>query len=357
MLKKKSIKINFNDPNHTFIIAEAGSNWKVGNYNKDLNQAKKLIDTAKKCGADAIKFQTYSSKGVYVSNAGRSNYLSKSGINKKITEIFDEFSMPHKMIKQLYSYCESKKIIFMSTAFSIDDAQAVNEYVPIHKVASYELNHIPLLKFLAKTKKPIILSTGASTLEEINFAIKTIRKTGNNNLALLQCTAKYPAPIESMNLSVIPSLKKKFLIPLGLSDHSTDPIVAPLVAIGLGASIIEKHFTLNKNLEGPDHLFALEPTELAEMINAIRNADKSKGNSIKKIVKEEKELRKFAVRSIQAIKNIQKGEKLKIGYNIDILRPGNQPRGAEARFLNKIHGKISLKKIKSGAGIKLSNCR
>lgn len=356
-MKKKSPKINLNDSSHTFIIAEAGSNWKVGNYNKDLKQAKKLIETAKKCGADAIKFQTYSSKGVYVSNAGKSKYLSKFGVNKKITELFDEFSMPHKMIKQLSSYCKNKKIIFMSTAFSIDDAQAVDEYVPIHKIASYEINHIPLLKFLAKTKKPLILSTGASTLEEIDFAIKIIKKAGNNDLALLQCTAKYPAPIESMNLSVIPSLKKKYHIPLGLSDHSIDPIIAPLVAIGFGASIIEKHFTLNKNLAGPDHFFALEPKELTTMIKAIRSADKAKGNSVKEIVKEEKELRKFAVRSIQAIKNIQKGEKLKIGYNIDILRPGNQSRGMEARFLHKINGKNSLKKIKSGAGIKSSDCK
>ena len=181
--------------------------------------------------------------------------------------------------------------------------------------------------------------------------------TLNSNLALLQCTAKYPAPIESLNLSVIPSLKKRYKIPVGLSDHSTDPIIAPLVSIGLGASIIEKHFTLNRNLKGPDHFFALEPNELALMVKGIRSAEKSKGQEIKKITNDEQELRNFAVRSIQAVRNIKKGDIFKLNNNIELLRSGNQKRGADARFLNKIIDKKSNKNIKSGSGVSLADCK
>ena len=356
-MKTNSYKINLDNSNHTFVIAEAGSNWKIGSFSKNLRQAKKLIDIAKKCGADAVKFQTYRSNSVYVHNAGKSSYLSKFGIHSKITEIFDEYSMPYKMIQHLHVYCKKKKIVFMSTAFSVNDAMEVNKYVPLHKVASYELNHIPLLEFLAKTRKPIILSTGASTIEEIDFAIQTIKKNGNNKLALLQCTASYPTPVESLNLAVISELKQRYRIPVGLSDHSTDPFVAPLVAIGFGATIIEKHFTLSRKLKGPDHFFALEPHELSLMIKAIRHADKAKGIKTKQIIDDEKELSKFAKRSIQAIKNIEKGEKLRIGYNINLLRPGKQRRGEEARFLYKINGKKALHKIKLGRGIKFIDCK
>jgi len=150
------MKIKLDNPNHVFVIAEAGSNWKAGNYTDDLRRAKKLIKIAAECGADAIKFQTYNARGVYVSNAGKSKYLSKSGVTKTITEIFDEYAMPYKMLKILNKYCRKQNILFMSTPFSISDAQAVDKYVNIHKIASYEINHVPLLKFLAKTKKPVV---------------------------------------------------------------------------------------------------------------------------------------------------------------------------------------------------------
>ncbi|MDC0186975.1 N-acetylneuraminate synthase family protein [Candidatus Nitrosopelagicus sp.] len=336
-----------------FIIAEAGSNWKHGTEKQDLNQAKKLIKTASLCGADAIKFQTYDSS-VYVENAGKSNYLSKKGIKKSVNEIFNEFSMSYKMLPKLQKLCKQYDIEFMSTPFSVKDVNAIDKFVNIHKLASYEINHIPMLHALAKTKKPIIVSTGASTLEEINFAIKTIKKY-NNKICLLQCTSKYPAKPESLNLSVIPSLKNKYKLPIGLSDHSIDPIVAPLTAVGLGATIIEKHFTLDKSSNGPDHYFSLNPTELKLMISALRNSKKSIGNPIKKIHNDEKELRKFAHRSIQAIKNIKNGEKLILGKNIDLLRPGNRKRGLDPRFLNKILHKKSNKKINVGDGISLKD--
>ena len=342
--------------NHVFVIAEAGSNWKAGTYKNDIKRAKKLIDVAADADADAVKFQTFRANTVYVNNAGSSKYLGKSGISNGIDKIFENLEMPYEMLEILAKYCKKKKIQFMSTPFSIEDAKHVDKFVKIHKIASYELNHIRLLDFLAKTRKPIIISTGASNIEEIKFAVNRIKKNNGKNIAILQCTACYPAPLESLNLLTIPEIKKMFNVIVGLSDHSLDPFTGPLIAIGLGAKIIEKHFTINKKFKGPDHKFALEPKELKMMIQQIRQAEKTWGTGEKRVLKEEKELREFAVRSIQAIKEIKKGEKFQESKNIEILRSGNKTRGMDARYLMKINGKISNRNIKSGEGIRLKDC-
>ena len=349
MLKCKNM--NIDNPKHTFIIAEAGSNWKIGSLNDDISQAKQLILSAANAGADAIKFQTFKSKTVYAQDAGQIDYLSNKNTSSSINELFDDLSMPYEMIPELSSFCNKHKIIFMSTAFSVEDAKHLDPYVKIHKLASYEINHIRLIEFLARTKKPILISTGASSYDEIDFAIKKIKENGNVKIALLQCTAKYPAPIDSLNLNVIPALKSKYGLPVGFSDHSLDPVVGPLLSVGLGATIVEKHFTMNKSLTGPDHMFALDPDELKLMIDSIRNADAAKGNSIKQVLNVELELQKFATRSIQATKNISKGDILSEGKNFDILRPGNRIRGLDARFLDIVNGKKATKDISIGDGI------
>lgn len=341
-----------NDSNHIFVIAEAGSNWKCGIFEEDLTMAKKLISAASKAGADAVKFQTYKPETIYVENAGKSEYLKKSGITpQNINEIFEHLSMPYEMIPQLSEFCKEENIMFMSTPFSVNDAKQVEPFVDIHKVASFEVNHVRLLEYLAKTGKPIIISTGASTYDEVDFAMNLLKNSGNQNVAFLQCTSKYPASLESLNLSVISDLKKRYQKPVGLSDHSLDPTIAPLVAIGFGATIIEKHFTLDRSLPGPDHSFALNPPELELMINSIRNAEKSIGTGKKEILEEELELRSFATRSLQAITDIKKGEVFQEGVNFEVLRPGNRKRGLEARFLNEIIGKKSKFNIKKGDGI------
>jgi len=341
----------FNNTSHVFVIAEAGSNWKCGTYEEDLRRAHQLIDVAAKAGADAVKFQTYRPETIYVSNAGPSQYLSEHGINESINDIFQHLSMPYEMIPELAKYCNQKKIMFMSTPFSVSDAKQVDPYVEIHKVASFEINHVRLIEFLAKTKKPLLISTGASTYEEIDFAVKLATESGNANIGLLQCTSKYPSPIEALNLDVIPIMKRKYNVPVGLSDHSTDPIVGPLVAIGLGATVIEKHFTLDRSLPGPDHPFALIPNELELMIKMVRQAEKAKGDGEKKILKEELELRRFATRALQATKNIARGEILREGYNFDVLRPGNRTRGLESRFLLEVNGKKASRNYNVGDGI------
>ncbi len=345
------IHLKIDDPNHTFIIAEAGSNWKSGSYEEDLEQAKKLIKIASKAGADAVKFQTYKADTVYAYNAGNSNYLAEQGINKEINEIFEYLSMPYEMISELSQICNDEKIIFMSTPFSVEDAKQIDPFVSLHKIASFEINHVRLIEFLSKTEKPILISTGASTFGEIDFAVNLIKNNKNNEIGLLQCTSKYPAPIESLNLSAIPKMKERYNIPIGFSDHSVEPLIGPLTAVGLGATIIEKHFTLDKNLTGPDHSFAITPQELELMVKSIRQADKTKGNGKKIILNEEQELLLFAKRRIQAIKDIRKGDILKEGFNFEVLRPGNRIRGLEPRFLDKINGAKSTKDVLKGDGI------
>ena len=340
--------MNFNDPTHIFIIAEAGSNWKCGSYEEDLTQSKNLIKYAAKAGADAVKFQIYRPETTYVSNPGGSKSLSYS---ENIDTIFEKHAMPYDMIPKLVEFCKEENILFMASSFSVEDAKAINPFTKIHKVASFEINHIKLLEFLATTKKPILVSTGSSNYDEIDFCINILKENGCDEIILLQCTSKYPCSMESLNLSVIPKMKSKYNLPIGFSDHSTDPIIAPLVSIGLGATVIEKHFTIDKNLPGPDHSFALPPDELKQMIDSIRNAESAYGPGKKEILQEELETRKFAKRSLQAITDISKGDILELGLNFDILRPGDRIRGLDARFLFNINGKKSKLDIAKGDGI------
>ena len=340
--------MNFDDPTHIFIIAEAGSNWKCGTFEQDLNQAKNLIKIASNSGADAIKFQTYRPETTYVSNPGGSETLSYS---ENIDTIFEKHAMPYEMIPKLVEFCKEENILFMASSFSVEDAKAINPFTKIHKVASFEINHIKLLEFLATTKKPILVSTGSSNYDEIDFCINILKENGCDEIILLQCTSKYPCSMESLNLSVIPKMKSKYNLPIGFSDHSIDPIIAPLVSIGLGATVIEKHFTLDKNLPGPDHFFALTPDELKQMIDSIRNTELAYGTGNKEVLEEEVKTRKFAKRSLQAISDISKGDILELGINFDILRPGDRLRGLEARFVTDIIGKKSKLDVEKGDGI------
>jgi len=335
----------------TFIIAEAGSNWRMGTKIRDLSMAKSLIDVAVDCKCDAIKFQTYKPETTYVSNAGKSDYLSNLGINESITKIFQDLAMPYEMIPELAGYCKMQKIEFMSTPFSVDDAKAIDPFVLRHKIASFEISHLRLIEFLASTKKPLILSTGASTLEEIEWAINHYRKNGGKEISLLHTISKYPAPISLLNLKIINELQKKFNVPVGFSDHSRDPIIGPVIAVAYGGTIIEKHFTLNNKLPGPDHSFALTPNELKKMVQAIRDCELALGSNKKNILPEELELREFAHRGIQVIKEIKKNDIFKEGINIEILRPGKQKQGIHPKNIEKLEGKKSKRDISEGEGI------
>ena len=282
-----------------FIIAEAGSN-----HDRKLPQAKKLIDIAKKAGADAVKFQIYSAETLY-SRALKALPSER----EKPFNVIKRIEMPRKWISMLADYARKQGLIFLSTPFDKEAVDQLNSFVPAFKWASPELIDRPLLEYAAKKGKPLIISTGFYGGKEISEAVRWVWKTGNNKIILLHCTGLYPTLPKEVNLKVIPILKKKFHIPIGLSDHTLDA-VTPAVAVALGANVIEKHFTLNRKLEGPDHAFALESRELKEMVNNIRNIEKGLGSGGKKPVEREIKKEKLIRRGIVATKDLKRGEKI-----------------------------------------------
>ena len=334
-----------------FIIAEAGSNWKVGTAAEDLKSAQNLIKAASEAGADAVKFQVFRPETVYVPNAGTSDYLSEAGIKEDIRSIFAELAMPYEMIPSLASFCKQCGVEFMASAFSKSDFEAIESYVSTHKIASYEITHLRLLELAARTKKPLILSTGAAVEEEIAWALEVIKINGGGPVTLLQCTAKYPASETAMHLRTIPWLKQRFKCPVGLSDHSRDPLYAPIAAVALGAEVIEKHFTLDRQLKGPDHYYALDPGELEAMVTAIRQTEKLLGSEVKIVDETEQELLIYAQRAVQATRAIKKGEVLQENINIDILRPGKQLKGVHPKYLADMEGKPAKRGIALGSGL------
>ena len=345
------LTMGFFTENRVFVIAEAGSNWRVGATARDRRMARALIDVAAEAGADAVKFQTYRPETVYVANAGASDYLSEAGITEDIREIFADLAMPYDMIPELAEYCTQRGIQFMSTPFSVADLAAIDPHVRIHKCASYENGHLRLLEQFARTGKPLVMSTGASTEEDIAWAVETFRENGGGELCLTQCTARYPAPLESLNLSAIPWMKRRFGVMVGLSDHSRHPIFGPLTAVALGARVIEKHFTLDRRLPGPDHAFAITAEELKDLVMAVRGVEQTLGTGVKEVLPAEQELRQYARRGIQAVRPIVRGDVLNEGANIEVLRPGKQRIGVHPRNLSVIEGKRSTRDIPVGDGI------
>ncbi|MCB9477459.1 MAG: GNAT family N-acetyltransferase [Deltaproteobacteria bacterium] len=343
------------DSGGVYVIAEAGSNWRMGTPERDLAMAKALIDVAVAAGADAVKFQTYRPETVYVPNAGQSDYLAEAGIKQDIRKIFADLAMPYEMIPELADYCAKQHIDFMSTPFSPADFAAIDPHVTSHKIASYEISHVRLIEAIADSGKPTIMSTGASAHADIRWAVDTFRERSAAPLCLMQCTAKYPAPIDSMNLAVLPELARRYGVAVGLSDHSRSPITAPVSAAALGASVIEKHFTLDNRLPGPDHAFALTPEELSDMITAVREAEMMRGSGLKVVHQAESELAKFARRGLQATQPIAAGDLLMEGRNIDILRPGQRSLGAHPRHLPVIEGRVATRDIALGDGVRLED--
>ncbi|MHA1284342.1 MAG: pseudaminic acid synthase [Promethearchaeota archaeon] len=329
-IKIKNKKIGENKP--TFIIAEAGSN-----HNRNLNQAKKLIEIAAEAEADAIKFQTYSAETLYSKKTKNPDYLKDVLHQKTIWQLIKDIELPREWQGELADYSNSHDLIFLSTPF---DFQAIKELeklnIPAYKIASFEIVDLPFLKEIAKTKKPIILSTGMASMGDIEDAINAIREIGDNEIALLHCAVNYPPPLEDLNLRVIKTLKQAFQVPIGFSDH-TMSIYIPSICVALGACIIEKHFTLNRSLSGPDHKFALEPDELKLMIKNIRDTENALGSPIKRLADSEKNLYLLARRSIIAKRKIPQGKIIE-SEDLIIKRPGY---GIPPKFLNIIIGRTA----------------
>lgn len=347
-LEKKFI----HEQTKVFIIAEAGSNWYSEGDSNGIKRGFQLIEAAKEAGADAVKFQTFKAKDTYVPNPGSADYLKDTG--KGIEKLFEDLEMSEEMLLQLVEHCKKVGIEFMSSVFSPRDFALIDPHVSRHKIASYEISYAGLIELVAKSNKPLILSTGASNIADIDWAVSYFKKQGGKDLTLLQCTAKYPAEPETLNLNVIPWLMSRYQVQAGLSDHSLNPLEAPLAAVTLGATVIEKHFTLDRTLKGPDHVFAIEPKELKNLVSSIRAVEKMKGSSYKSIQPSEEELYFFCRRGIQALQDIQPGEILKFGANYAVLRPGKRSLGLHPKHLSEIEGKRVKQAIGKGEGIQFN---
>lgn len=322
--------------NTVFIIAEAGVN-----HNGNLSNALKLVEIAKGAGANAVKFQTFVAEKLVSKSTSMAQY-QKNNINKVTSqfEMIKTLELSFEDFLNIKSYCDKIGILFLSTPFDSVSVDFLNDLVPLYKVGSGEITNYPLLKRIAQKGKSIILSTGMCNLGEVEKAISVIQQEGNKDISLLHCTTNYPCPYEEVNLNAMLTLKESFKLPVGYSDHTLG-IEVPIAAVALGAKIIEKHFTLDKNLPGPDHKASADPIELKEMIKAIRNIETSMGDGIKKPNKSEFEVMTVARKSLVAIRNLKAGDTINES-DIAIKRPGN---GIKPDLLDIVIGKKLLRDV------------
>ncbi len=314
---------------NTYVIAEGGLN-----HNGDINIAKKLIDSAKECGANAIKFQTYKTE----------NFVRETN---QYFDVFKNAELNFEQFKELKNYSKSIGLTFFSTPFDIESAEFLNQLeIPCFKIASSDLTNLPLITKIAKMQKPMIISSGLSTMNEINDAVNCCLFEGNNQIALLHCVANYPTQPNEVNMNVINTLKKTFDFPVGYSDNGESSLV-DIVAVSMGANIIEKHFTLDKKMSGPDHGFSIEPNDLKSLISQIHEIDQMKGDGIKIPQFSEIKNRLTIRKSITAKRDLQQGEKIQED-DISIKRPAD---GIEPKYLTMILGKTINTNIKKDSPI------
>jgi N,N'-diacetyllegionaminate synthase len=325
--------MNINLSRGVFIIAEAGVN-----HNGDLALAYQMIDAAFACGCDAVKFQTAVPELVMVKQAPKADYQKKTtGNQESQLAMAKKIHLPLGAYKGLKAYAHRKGILFLSTPFdlvSIDALKALN--LEIFKIPSGEITNLPFLRKIGGLGKKVILSTGMATMAEIGQALKVLVAAGTKkeNTTVLHCNTEYPTPFEDVHLRAMLTIRDTFKVKVGYSDHTLG-IEVPIAAVVLGASIIEKHFTLDKNMQGPDHKASLQPPELEQMVEAIRNVEKALGSGIKKPSKSESKNIFIARRSIVAARNIQKGERFTVA-NLIAKRPA---AGLSPMLWDKVIGK------------------
>lgn len=329
----------------TLIIAEIGVN-----HNGSVRLAKKLIIEAKNAGADCVKFQTYNPDQIVTKWSPKAEYQKKNDLSSGQYEMLKKFELKKKDFLLLKSFCEKKKIEFLSSGFSLDDIEYLRKIkVKRFKIPSGEITNFLYLKKIGSFNKETILSTGMSNVNEIREAIKILIKSGLNkkNLTILHCVSEYPTTLKKLNLKFIPLLEKKFGFKVGFSDHSKS-LIAPIVAVSLGAKVIEKHFTLNCNMKGPDHMSSLNPKEFLQMVKFIRDSEISFGLPKKMITQKENSNKRIVRKSIVAKKDILKGQLLTL-KNLEFKRPGY---GISPMLIKKIIGKKSKKNFKKDDLIK-----
>ena len=303
----------------TLIIAEAGVN-----HNGDMNIAMELIDIASKAGADMVKFQTFTAGGIVTKFAEKANYQKVVSDSDNQYEMLKKLELTEKNHVELMSYCAEMNIGFLSTPFDLESVHLLSQLgLDTFKISSGDITNLPLLKLIGGLQKRIILSSGLSSLNEVGDALKILISAGAdlNKITVLHCTSEYPAPMKDVNLKAMQSLKKAFNINVGYSDHTLG-IEVPVAAVAMGATVIEKHFTTDKTLPGPDHKASLDQYELQQMVKSVRNIEKALGNGIKKPSKSESKNLLAVRKSIVAKKNIRVGE-IFSEDNITVKRPGS----------------------------------
>lgn len=323
----------------TYIIAEMSAN-----HNQDFDQAVRILEAAKAASADAIKLQTYTPDTITL-KSNREPFRVKGTIweDRILYDLYSEAYTPWDWQPKLKEIANELAMDLFSSPFdssAVDFLEAMD--VPAYKIASFEIVDLPLLRYVARTGKPVILSTGMATLAEIDEAVQTLRESGCEHLALLKCTSAYPAPPEEVNLRTIPHLAEAFGVPVGLSDHTLGNAV-PVAAVALGACVIEKHFTLSRADGGPDATFSLEPNEFKAMVEAVRITEKALGQVNYAVTEREQESRVFR-RSLFVVKNVKAGE-IFTEQNVRSIRPGY---GLHTRYLNEVLGRPAKQDIERG---------
>lgn len=323
-----------------YIIAEMSAN-----HHQNFDQAVKIVEAAKEAGADAIKLQTYTPDTLTIDCDNEYFCIGKGTIweGRNLYDLYGEAYTPWDWQPKLKEITERLGLDLFSTPFdhtAVDFLEQMD--IPVYKIASFEIVDLPLLRRVAQTGKPIIMSTGMATLAEIDEAVRTVREAGCEQLALLKCTSAYPAPPEEMNLRTIPHLAQAFGVPVGLSDHTLG-IAVPVAAVALGARIVEKHFTLSRDVPGPDSAFSLEPHEFKAMVEAIRVAEKALGEVRYEVTEREAASRVFR-RSLFVVRDVKAGEVF-TEANVRSIRPGY---GLHTRYLDKVIGRQAVHNIKRG---------
>ncbi len=337
--------MSFKGTNNCFIIAEISAN-----HGQDLGRAIAMIKEAKRCGVDAVKFQAYTPDTITIdvdNKYFRVKHAKWGG--QTLYQLYKKTYTPWNWFNKLKKTADDAGLTFFATAFdktSVDFLEDIG--VPFHKIASFELVDLPLIEYAAKTKKPIIMSTGMATIPEIRSAVNTAKKSGAKDITLLKCVSSYPAEPADMNLNTIKDMKKRFNCRVGLSDHTLG-IATSIAAASLGAQVIEKHFTLSRKLETPDSFFSIEPHELKELVSTARTVKKALGNIHYGLTDKENKNRVFR-RSLFVVNDIKKG-RFFTPENVRSIRPAN---GLEPKYMKSVLGKMAKKDIKKGTPLNLA---
>ena len=320
---------------HTLIIAEAGVN-----HNGRLDLALKLCDAAKEAGADIVKFQTWKTEKIITRTVAQAEYQTENtGKTESQFDMLKRLELSYDDFRKVKEYCDKIGIQFASTADEEESLDfLISLGIPFIKIGSGEITNIPYLRIMGSKKLPVIISSGMSTLAEVDVALAELRNAGATDIILLHCTTNYPCPMEDVNLNAMITMKNAFKLPVGYSDH-TKGIEVPIAAVAMGAKVIEKHFTLDRNMEGPDHLASTEPDEFKKMVESIRNIEKAMGNGEKVPTMSEIDISKVVFKRIVASKEIKAGEVLS-EENICVKR---NDKGVPARYWDLIIGTVAKK--------------